>query len=43
MKRTFSIRLDEETIERLKEIAENEGRSVSNLIERLILSALDDG
>lgn len=41
-KKTTSVRLDEETLKRLKFQAEKENRNVSNLIETIIKQYLDD-
>lgn len=42
MKQTVSMSIDEELIAKLRAIAEQEGRSVSNLIEYLLKKALAD-
>ena len=35
-KKVVSIRMDEETIQKLKEIAEQQNRSLSNLVETVL-------
>lgn len=42
MKQIVSMSIDEELIAKLRTIAEQEGRSVSNLIEYLLKKALAD-
>ena len=41
MKKAFSITIDEELYNRVKELAEKEGRTISNLIEFLLRDAID--
>lgn len=41
MRKILSLSIDEELIARLKELAEKEGRSVSNLVEYLLRNALE--
>ena len=40
MKRAFSITIDESLYERLKRLAEEDGRTLSNLIEFLLRNAV---
>lgn len=41
MKKPFSITIDEELYEKLKEMAEEQGRTISNMIEFLVRKAVD--
>lgn len=42
MKTKFSISLDEKLVEKLKELAKKENRNLSNMIEVLLSSAIED-
>lgn len=42
MKKPFSITIEEELYNKLKEIAEEEGRNLSNLIEFLLRKAVEN-
>lgn len=41
MRKILSLSIDEDLIARLKELAEKEGRSVSNLVEYILRNALE--
>lgn len=42
MKKPFSITIEEDLYNRLKELADQEGRNLSNLIEYLLRKAVED-
>ena len=42
MKKVLNISIDEDLVAKLKQLAESENRTVSNLVETLLLAAIND-
>ena len=43
MKPNLTIRIDQEHLDKLKDLSEKEGRSMSNLVQNIIKKYLDNG
>ena len=42
LKRVFTLRLEDDTFDRIEKLADREHRSMTNLIEYILLKYLDD-